>query len=407
MHGAPLSKRDVEDVWNRVQPDSLVIELCEERFESMYADMMAAEEGERQGARWAVKRSGRVAVTAFQRLNVFSAFFAVVLNVIYLFQRLMKFDPGVEFKSAIGLAKRDDVLIYLGDQDVRSTINITQPLRVETFFRALRNSLEDVPMFGRSIVGYPNQRNGQYFNLLSWPLFDLRVFRDLGGLLFPVLMVFEAFVLLVHSGIGNTVPGDMWRAFSYIIESASFGSSFGFSLGDSAAMLGSMAKSSSWLIEDITSAFDIFLIPIIFSGFIRKIVIDRDAYLARSIRQACEDQLQKRQQAAFNPVDRLLSPFKPSAPARPPPTVVAVVGCLHINGIISRLIEDDMHVDVEKLRAFEKRKRLRLRLDDAIDSGSSSGLPRTRVIQLSKRKKKARRDRAVAAGTKTGMREAA
>lgn len=293
VHGSSVSADDARYVMGEAEPDVLVLELCPGRLATLQKNMTP---------RSPITEERPKKKQTFSSLKAnFGGFgpalMALILNGMYDLQRVNGVTPGVEFQAALEGAEvlSEKPEIVCGDAEAKDTVRalataFAKPLsslyRIPAALRFLAWQLARPPPGGVSVAAALTAGAGARI-------------REFATVFVPLVTGFymsAALAGVVVGGVRDTVA----------VKSSAFG---GVLAGDAIVAAGSLAQDAAALFLCLTSL-----------TFMYVLVDERDRILAESIRKAVAD-------AAARSSER-------------PPVVVAVVGLLHVNGILRYLNND-------------------------------------------------------------------
>lgn len=281
VHGSAASAADASLIVSSASPSALVLELCPDRLATLRKMML-------------VSPSRLPSSTTFSSLKktfggAGPAAMAVVLNGLYDLQRINGVVPGVEFADAILAA--DNLIapptVIAGDTDAKVTVRalataVSSPLSslscIPAALRFLGQQLAPPPPGGISVAAA----------LAAG--FGMRV-REFAAVFLPLMAVFYACAAAAGVVVGGVKDG-------YVQASSA-------AVGEVVAVAAAAAQGACVLFLFLTSLTVIYVL-----------VDARDRVLAEAVRQAVKD---VKEEAGSAPV------------------VVAVVGLLHVNGILRYL----------------------------------------------------------------------
>jgi len=289
VHGSTVSGEDVSTLISSVGPDVVVLELCAGRLRSLKKSMRDGTPRNRQ-----VKSLGEM-VKQFGGLG--PALLGGSLSLIYTFQSWLGGDPGLEFKAALDSASPFGSTVVCGDMKATRTVRrlfgvIFRPVK------SLRNFPRIFRLAAESVLFLPD-------NAISIPkvLLDVRRVPEVVRVFLPLFAAVS--VLSTGLGVAATEVGDR-VLLSPLLFSAVSGVNF------------EPILSTLSYLQPVFSAYSI----ITFLSFFKVLVADRDKILAKSIRASAVE-------AAASGADTSTDNEV---------VVVAVLGLMHLNGII-RLLE--------------------------------------------------------------------
>lgn len=287
VHGSTVSGLDVRTVIDAVLPDSVVLELCPGR-------LRALKKSAANGGRRRVESLGDM-VKQFGGLG--PALLGGSLSLIYTFQSWLGGDPGLEFKAALTAPAPHGSSIVCGDMKATRTVRrlfgvIFRPVR------SLLNSPECFKLIADSVLFPPD-------NAISIPkvLLDVRRLPEV----FRVFIPLFASISLLSTGLGVAATDLSDRL---LLSPLLFGAATSYNIIFE-PILALLA-----VLQPIFSAYTV----VTFLSLFKVLVADRDKILANSIRKAA---------AAVS--DGNTSTEKKEV------VIVAVLGLMHLNGIIRRL----------------------------------------------------------------------
>lgn len=273
-------------------PDAIVLELCESRLASLRKMIRHSMPNKRLST---TVVEGRPKRTFAQISHTFKgipqALLAVFLDTAYKLQIISGLDPGIEFLHPI----RDypSSKIFCGDAPASETIHRLYRVFV-TPLQSIRTSLKAV----RSLIARILQPPLGGVNFPAVMFLDLRRLRELAQLTLSAVLV----------GLGLVFLGN---AASMAFEAAAVTSQI------SQISPGTTSTSLFWDLLQIVAQF-VFLSYVVVSmlNFFKVLILDRDAIIA----------------------DRIVeTTWSQAVTLRRPITVCAVVGLLHVNGILQQL----------------------------------------------------------------------
>lgn len=345
VHGSQASAQDVSSVLQNVQPDALVLELCSERLDALKRTMntqssttnsddnnvmnnppkstIISDKASYQAYSNAMRTykqsqpntrtSSNNKRTPFKRMvqtfgGVGPALLAYGLNFIYGLQKTIGVDPGTEFKTALRCVApmHDNCVVVCGDAKATDTINSL--VRTLDPIRTLYHMPWTISSLARRFL-WPMKNHGA----VSVPrvLWDgagsrvrefLRVFAPLfAGLYFVGLLAPMAFLGLGSSTILSALGGPWHTIIPSVTDAA-------------------QAVASAWpVMESLISLY----VTLSTLRFIHVLITERDAVIGRSIR------------------DTARTLYGAQRSSREDVVIVAVVGLLHVNGILQWLNQND------------------------------------------------------------------
>lgn len=295
VHGAAVSARDAARVVSAAAPAALVLELCPARLAVLRRSMALARDG--GGA----ARRGKPAAPTFAALKAkfggaAPAAMAAALNALYDVQRAAGVDPGVEFKAALDAADAASapVRVVCGDADAADTVRaltraVAQPARAvaaaPAALRFLAAQFARPPPGGVSVAAALLAGRGA------------RV-RESLAVFFPLCTAVYASAALAAAAVGGARDAVV----------AGSGAVAGPAAAEAVMLAGSAAQTASLALLFLTTL-----------TFVYVLIDERDRLLARSIRDAAA------------------AAVAGGGAGGGPPVVVAVVGLLHVNGILKYL----------------------------------------------------------------------
>lgn len=317
LHGSPTSGKDVQRLINDVAPAAVVLELCDARYNSLRKDVLKPDALETQTAS---ERISKVASSwwcglkrTYEKRGLGQAALTGVLSGTYAMQKMLDFDPGLEFKTAMRMSSTHNFDLVMGDRDINETLDRMASKKKKSrsgavdllnngdFAEVLARSkragqslAEDASSIGIAVWGDKGEN-------MEWPaqinmftsVFGRReVLADLAGLLGPVSLVMCALSAAAEQILGRT----------FEMASAAGGTADAVAMD---AFMSTFVNTANVAILVATSA--------LLLRFSRLVIIERDVYLARALSETCQ-----------------LHPGKP---------IIAVVGLLHTNGI-SKLLRN-------------------------------------------------------------------
>jgi len=312
LHGAPSSSQDVEELVGAVQPSAVVVELCNARYKTLREDMLAEEKPEQASDNKEENRPQpnplvswvQGVAKTYQKKGPASAILAAAISFVYLLQSLSRFDPGVEFKTAVTAAESSKAEIVLGDQDVYETLDSlgkgfrppTRKVLLQEPNYLIATAIEDFKLLLMSVFGPTDVTYPQKLNVPLVICQNRRLLVDLIFLLAPALIL----VFGLTDGVSLLMNPDL-------LSAGALPSSIEAATSVPAAADSARTDLLDAICEDIITVGAL----VFTSRFFRLVIAERDAYLASSIKDACQRH-----------------PGKP---------VVAVLGLLHCNGVAENL----------------------------------------------------------------------
>mmetsp|Transcript_6166 Transcript_6166/g.18627 ORF Transcript_6166/g.18627 Transcript_6166/m.18627 type:complete len:373 (+) Transcript_6166:59-1177(+) len=290
VHGFQSSKSDVETVFNSVSPPPSVVnlELCESRWNVVRKERPKSQSNQKKG------RGLNFSILEKAFGGKGPALLSVALSSVSGVQKLLGFDPGVEFKVAGKLASKYGAKVVLGDKSAMETTrrlyeSISPFLVVRRPLYCLRKLMPSMP-----------PKNGiNYLATLSDPkrLFELLLF---------------------------TVPiGGCTNLFSQAISM--IGKSFWGNVNDHTLAKAATVNTFETGVEEVLSLGVLCLLASWWVAFRQVIIDERNEVLYQSL------------VSIFDNLPRSGSPQRDT-------TVVAVYGMFHINGVVNLLNERNASV---------------------------------------------------------------
>jgi len=124
-HISAQSVEDVRNVIQRVKPDTVLVELCEKRYEKMFSiknEVIPYQENFNQFIENLFPPFVRNILKGFQSGFSSGGILGGVIATLYSYLRSIGITPGLEFKTAIEEGKKRNSKIILGDQDQEYTM---------------------------------------------------------------------------------------------------------------------------------------------------------------------------------------------------------------------------------------------------------------------------------------------
>lgn len=278
---------DVQHVLTTTCPDVVVLELCDSRLEALRKTVFSRKPNERL-----VFRSKNTKKPAFRQIvrkfkGTPQAILAILLEGAYKLQVFSGLDPGIEFDPPIRNYYPSNIVC--GDAPARDTI--------QNLYRVFLMPLESVWISWST--------TGSIFQSVFWPpkgginllaiLFNPVRVRELSRLIFSAAVVGIAFFAL-----GNAA-------------------SFAVRASPIAFSIPATSKSEIWSAINVTleSLFALYIF-VTSLHFLKVLIVDRDVIITKSLIDTVRLQAREKNR---------------------PVTVCAVVGLLHVNGILSKLRE--------------------------------------------------------------------
>eukprot|EP00172_Hildenbrandia_rubra_P001435 Plantae.Rhodophyta-Hildenbrandia_rubra.ctg1980.p1 GENE.Plantae.Rhodophyta-Hildenbrandia_rubra.ctg1980~~Plantae.Rhodophyta-Hildenbrandia_rubra.ctg1980.p1 ORF type:complete len:386 (-),score=58.84 Plantae.Rhodophyta-Hildenbrandia_rubra.ctg1980:581-1738(-) len=288
VHGSKLSAQDVKNVCENVAPSAVVLELCAPRLRSLMTDM--GENDDTCNKKKMKKKNSRLRLSgAVERFGGLGpAILALGLLSMSSMQRVVGLDPGGEFKVGVRIGNRLEVPVLCGDVLGNETVKrLAEALGFRGLKKGLRVILRGLGKVSRGEFYFPEGRVRLERVLLDWKRMWELIW--IVGPVFGVSFVFSRGFVLAGTllGAGQSVHAEQafsmgmlagWSMFSRIFEWASI----------------------AYTVLATTS-------------FVQALVVERDVVLARNISDACKLYGGKQKD------------------------VVAIVGLLHVNGILRAL----------------------------------------------------------------------
>lgn len=283
---------DVEEVLTAAKPDAIVLELCESRLASLRKMIRHSSPDKRLSTTVVKGRSKRTFAQISRTFKgIPQALLAVFLDTAYKLQIISGLDPGIEFLHPI----RDypPSRVFCGDAPASETIHRLYRVFV-TPLQSIRRSLDAIQSLFARVFQPPH--GGVNFPAVL--LLDLRRLRELAQLTLSAVLV----------GLGLVFLGN---AASMAFETAAVTSQV------SQASPVPLSTFTFWGLMHNVAQF-LFMSYVIVSSinFFKVLILDRDAIIA----------------------DRIVeTTWRQAVTLRRPITVCAVVGLLHVNGILQQL----------------------------------------------------------------------
>lgn len=278
VHGTQVSASDVENVVQEVGPDVVVLELCEARLQQLRKRQLPSQS----------PLLGRMNSSGTYWGGPGPTALAIILTFVYRLQRTLGGEPGAEFKAAMAAA--NGARVVCGDAPASRTVR-----RLYATFVSPRRSLS---VAGATVRGMSQRILDPSTAGINVPrvLLEGRRVRELARIFVPLLAAVAALSAVAGSGA--------------------------FTLAASASSLGGGAARVVDVFDTLRNIADpLFTAYILLTGlhFVKVLVHDRDVVLARSIRKAARH---CRRDSAGDVA------------------IVAVLGLMHVNGVV-RLLEKE------------------------------------------------------------------
>jgi len=321
LHGSPSSTADLENILQRTRPAAIVLELCASRYQILQKLMQVKQnEGE-------LKRTKTLFYSP-SKVGMSSGIASIILGFASGLQtKFSGFEPGLEFKSAIEYSNRTKCDIILADQVISETLRRIGDLPqvclnfLLCLFRNLDPIQTEFSNFKTALWGDDNLwKSGSSTQIdVGKVLFrDTRVIGDLLRLTLPSLIITS---VSFHFGF---VAIDML----FSPQSAISSTTTLLTTADSF-----VPAPSSEIFNIITNTMALWGTFIFLALPLSKVILtERDSYLAQGVKNAIEIVSNKK-----------TVPLKENLP-----TIVVVLGLLHVNGVTKLLLNSDSTMESAK-----------------------------------------------------------
>lgn len=306
IHGSPTSKSYVEKVMNEVNPNAVVLELCQKRYLSLKEDKDIIDNQ-------IVETNHATEVLNINRVG----FLVYCLSILTYSQRSLKIIPGGEFIAAMREAERRNISIVMGDEEVEKIIcSLKSVGDIKSFIFKPLSILETLKSMAFSITGNHqfvefgkskdyDIKNSPWLNILPAFFRETNLVRDTLLLMSPSIIP-----ILLVSTIAN-----------YVLENYE---SFPFST----YLMSSVDNATTdylYQIGDIVANMFTFYWALVVVNIFRYVIIERDQIIANRIKNACE-QISKEEEKFDGKLTK---------------DIVCVLGMLHCNGVAKYLLDEN------------------------------------------------------------------
>ena len=113
IHGSPTSSSYVEKVMNEVNPNAVIVELCEKRYKSLKEDKEIIDNNQ------IIETNHEKEILSINNVG----FLVYCLSILTYSQRTLKIIPGGEFITAMREAEKRKIPILMGDEEVEKIIS--------------------------------------------------------------------------------------------------------------------------------------------------------------------------------------------------------------------------------------------------------------------------------------------
>jgi len=299
VHGSFQSAADVEKVFELTQHashTSVVLELCDQRLKTLRAPVVSDSKKNRNH-----KLPLNKHIRNFGGIG--PGILAFILSSFYRIHTAIGLEPGIEFRAAVEYAKsRPNSVLICGDATAVQTIRrLYSSMSPATIFSGLPEAISRLfPYFFGSRQNSKHERVN-FFQILS----EKKRVQEMSVLLLPVFL-FSVLFIQIGSGIFEILTSSM------------------INTTHAQASPDTLYPSEDYIFlmnisENIGVAFIVLLSCIWVIRFFDEIVIHRDLILYESIQNEIQSITRSRNQANITIES---------------PVVIAVVGLLHVNGIV-------------------------------------------------------------------------
>jgi len=305
IHGSPTSSSYVEKVMNEVNPNAVIVELCEKRYKSLKEDKEIIDNNQ------IIETNPEKEILSINNVG----FLVYCLSILTYSQRTLKIIPGGEFITAMREAEKRNIPILMGDEEVEKIISSLKNVgNIKSFISNPFSIIETIKSMTFSITGNHqfvefgknDIKNSQWLNILPAFLREKNLVRDTFLLMSPSIIP----VLIV-----STIA-------TYLIENYE---SFPFSN----YFMNSVDNDTTdylYQLGDILANIFTFYWALVVVNIFRYVIVERDRIIAARIKNACE-QISKEKN---NDQDQDQTK-----------DIVCVLGMLHCNGVAKYLLDDE------------------------------------------------------------------
>lgn len=335
LHGSVSSSNDVQLLLGQddITTDAVVLELCPSRIKHFRRRVGTT--STRSPSRSAFQDFAGMVNSAYTRRGLPTAVATFFLGGMRNVQTALSgSDAGLEFATAIRIAQDSKIPIMVGDRAVDETLHRAGSLPLVSF-GMLKDFISDLDwsntygyycsqlvtaIFGNK-EGMPE---GSQVTTGQVLLRNKQAIADIFRVTVPPLVLAVAITMFVHLFVGSLPVHGIGVGHQHLLVETVSEKGEELSLASSSASMETMLRH---IVSEMATSAAIFLLFVL--PAVKTILFERDAYLARSIKEACEKVVENGDHEDSQ--------------------VVAVLGLLHVNCVAREIMGVDQVQRVNRL----------------------------------------------------------